>query len=202
MQDLTPEPEPHNHHHKECDMDFNRNAHHRRSIRLRHYNYSKSGLYFVTICTHGRLPLFGNIVAGEMILNRAGLAVETCWRNIANHFTWINADEFVVMPSHVHGIVNICARDGGEPQAVEKDILPLQHGASCTIGSVVRGFKVGVTKWFRKNTDIHQVWQRNYHEHIIRNEESYLKIVEYIQTNPQRWTEDRYHAPLSRPVTP
>lgn len=122
--------------------------------------------------------------------------------DIANHFTWINADEFVVMPNHVHGIVQINARDNGEPWGGAKDILPLRHGTSGTIGSVVRGFKIGVTKWFRKNTDIHHVWQRNYRERIIRNEESHLKIVEYIRTNPQRWTEDRYHVPQSRPVTP
>ncbi|HNJ92308.1 MAG TPA: hypothetical protein PKK02_04250, partial [Nitrosomonas sp.] len=64
---------------------------------------------------------------------------------------------------------------------------------SRTIGSMVRGFKIGVTRWFRANTDIHKVWQRNYYEHIIRNEDSYLKIADYIQTNPQRWEIDTYY---------
>jgi len=175
-------------------MDLEKNAFHRRSVRLRGYDYSANGLYFITICTQDRLPLFGNIVAKEVVLNDAGLAVEMCWRDIPNHFAWIKVDEFVVMPNHVHGIIEICERNHGENRAGAKDVLPLRHGTSCTVGSVVRGFKTGVTKWFRANTDIDRVWQRNYHEHVIRNEESHQRIVEYIRTNPQRWVEDVYHA--------
>jgi REP element-mobilizing transposase RayT len=70
---------------------------------------------------------------------------------------------------------------------------PLTHGTSKTIGSIVRGFKIGVTKWFRKNTNIYMVWQRNYYEHIIRDEKSYQQILEYIQTNPLKWEDDQYN---------
>ncbi len=90
------------------------------------------------------------------------------------------------MPNHVHFIVEISEET--------KEDSPQLHGTSRTIGSIVRGYKIGVTKWFREHTDVHTIWQRNYYEHIIRNEKSYHKIVEYIQTNPVYWQEDRYFA--------
>ena len=166
---------------------FNSDIHHRKSIRLRGYDYSQAGLYFITICTHERLPLFGEIVDEKMIQNEMGMMAEKCWYAIPNHFPRVMLDAFIVMPNHVHGIITVG----------ENNHLPLQskpkHGTSRTIGSIVRGFKIGVTKWFRSNTDVHVVWQRNYYEHILRNEAAYLKIAEYIQTNPQRWEEDIYH---------
>jgi REP element-mobilizing transposase RayT len=98
------------------------------------------------------------------------------------------------MPNHVHGIVVIKHR-GGTHTVGAKNFSPLhrQNGTSKTIGSIVRGFKIGVTKWVRANTDIHTVWQRNYYEHIIRNEEDLRDIRDYIQYNPQRWVDDDLH---------
>jgi len=175
-------------------MKFNPDIHHRKSIRLRGYDYSQAGLYFITICTHERLPLFGKIDDGKMVTNDAGLVAKKCWQEIPDHFPQIILDGFVVMPNHIHGIIEIRDTVGA------KNLLPLQnvetamkHGTSKTVGSIVRGFKIGVTKWFREHTDIHQVWQRNYHEHIIRNEEAYLNISEYIEYNPEQWQEDTYH---------
>ncbi|MDO9011936.1 MAG: hypothetical protein Q7U78_09045 [Gallionella sp.] len=171
-------------------MKYNPDIHHRRSIRLRGYDYSQAGMYFITICTHDRLPLFGKIVDEKMMPNEMGIMAEKYWCAIPDHFPWAMLDEFIVMPNHVHGIITIGANHVGA-----NNHLPLQpkHGTSRTIGSIVRGFKIGVTKWFRANTDVHVVWQHNYYEHIIRDEEAYLKIAEYIQTNPQRWEEDTYH---------
>ena len=85
--------------------------------------------------------------------------------------------------------------NGGDGNVRANNHLPLQvkTGTARTLGSVVRGFKIGVTKWFRAHTEIHSVWQRNYYEHIIRNETAYLKIADYIQTNPERWEDDTYH---------
>lgn len=194
-------------------MTYNPTIHRRKSIRLQGYDYSQAGLYFITVCTHNRVPLFGEIVDGVMVLNAAGQIVEKCWCAIPEHFPQVTLDEFVVMPNHVHGIITIGTTVGttiGANNVVgANDYLPLQsnetstqsnetprplqHGTSRTIGSMVRGFKIGVTRWFRANTDIHAVWQRNYYEHIIRNEDAYLKIAEYIQTNPQRWETDTYH---------
>ena len=178
-------------------MTYNPTIHHRKSIRLQGYDYSQDGAYFITVCTHNRVPLFGEIVDGVMALNTAGQIVEKCWCAIPEHFPQVTLDEFVVMPNHVHGIITIGTTVGvnnvGANDYLPQPPRPLQHGTSRTIGSMVRGFKIGVTRWFRANTDIHAVWQRNYYEHIIRNEDAYLKIAEYIQTNPQRWEIDTYY---------
>lgn len=180
-------------------INYNPTIHRRKSIRLQGYDYSQAGAYFITVCTHNRAPLFGEIVDGVMVLNTAGQIVEKCWCAIPEHFPQVTLDEFVVMPNHVHGIITVGANDylplpsDETPIQSNEPPRPLQHGTSRTIGSMVRGFKIGVTRWFRANTDIHTVWQRNYYEHIIRNEDAYLKIAEYIQTNPQRWEIDTYY---------
>jgi len=163
-------------------------AHHRRSIRLRGYNYSRAGAYFITICTQGRARLFGDIVDGEMVLDDAGRVAWRCWRDIPNHFPHAELDEFVVMPNHVHGIIVI----GGDDDVVgAKNFSPLRSaGTSKIIGSMVRGFKTGVTKWMRQNTPIHDVWQRNYYEHIVRNESELNRIRQYIINNPGNWAGD------------
>ena len=186
-------------------MTYNPDIHHRRSIRLKGYDYSQAGLYFVTICTHQRLPLFGEIIEGEMILNAAGMIAKKCWLAIPEHFPQVKLEEFVIMPNHVHGIIQIDIIDVGaknlsplqlqQSDVGAKNFSPLHTtsrptGTSKTIGSIVRGFKIGVTTWFRANTTTHCVWLRNYHEHIIRDENAYLKIADYVQTNPKKWQED------------
>jgi len=166
-------------------METNRNRHPRRSIRLQGFDYSQPGAYFVTVCTRERACLFGDVVDGEMRLNEAGRIVEQCWSAISIHFPNVVLDAFVVMPNHVHGIVLIAGETVGA-----KNVSPLP-GTSKTIGSIVRGFKIGVTKWFRDNCGIGEVWQRNYYEHIIRDDGSLNRIREYIRNNPMRWAFDR-----------
>ena len=163
----------------------------RRSIRLPGYDYASAGWYFVTICCHKRQNLFGEIQQGEMVLNAAGEMVEECWFNIPKHFPNAELHEFVVMPNHVHGIIELTVR--------AENFLPLQpiqHEFQTVIpisvASIVKGFKIGVTKWMRQNTHQNQIWQRNYYEHIIRNDESYRRIANYIVHNPQNWQEDEY----------
>ena len=167
-------------------MRYDPERHHRRSIRLKGYDYSREGAYFVTICTQYRLCLFGEVVDGEMRLNDAGRIAEQCWLAIPNHFPHVALDAFVIMPNHIHGVLWIVGDVGA------KNFSPLPpRGTSKTIGSVIRGFKIGVTKWFRENTDIYTVWQRNYYEHIIRTEDALHRIRRYIATNPLRWHLDR-----------
>lgn len=177
-------------------MDPNRNTRHRHSIRLQYFDYSQSGAYFVTICTHERTCLFGDVVDGDMRLSDAGKIVEQCWLAIPIHFPRVDLDAFAVMPNHVHGIIVLTNRIVGA-----KNFSPLHQydsttgklpsrSPSETIGSIVRGFKIGVTKWFRKNTVTDTVWQRNYYEHIIRSEESLQRIRRYVHENPLRWTFD------------
>jgi len=175
-------------------MKYNPEIHDRRSIRLKGYDYSQAGAYFITICTQNRKCMFGEIIAGEMRLNAAGDLAIQCWQDIPDHFAHAELDEWVIMPNHVHGIVSIV----DVPPVGAKNFSPLQQpnfsplpGTSKTIGSIVRGFKIGVTKWMRNNTPIHDVWQRNYWEHIIRNESELIRVREYIRNNPVRWELDK-----------
>ncbi len=190
---------------------YNPEIHKRRSIRLKDFDYGQEGLYFITICCQNREHLFGEIVEGEMQLNDIGRVTEQCWNAIPKHFENVSLHSFVIMPNHVHGIIEIITNVGAKHFSPEdnehwtkhfspendehwsKDISPLPKGTSKTIGSIVRGFKIGVTKWARQNTDIYQVWQRNYHEHIIRNENSYYRISEYIENNPKQWEDDCFY---------
>lgn len=204
---------------------YNPQKHHRRSIRLQGYDYSQEGLYFITICCQDRAHLFGEIVDGDMIFNDAGLQAEKCWQDIPNHFPNVVLHEFVIMPNHIHGIIEFVVgannyspnndspneklsdntiflerNDMAKLNAMKdgaKDFSPLPNATwrspSKTIGSVVRGFKIGVTKWMRNNTNVVNVWQRNYYDHIIRNEQDYCRISKYIKNNPLLWKEDRFY---------
>ena len=178
-------------------MRFDPDKHHRRSIRLKEHDYSQPGAYFVTICTRDRACLFGEIVDGEMRLNEAGEIARGCWEEIPRHFPLVELDAFVVMPNHVHGIIVIQGR--GERFFAPTSTAPtttIAQSPSRTIGSIVRGFKIGVTKWFRANTDLHSIWQRGYYEHVIRNEAELTAIREYILGNPARWDEDENNPTL------
>lgn len=173
-------------------MQYNPEIFHRRSIRLKEYDYSQSGAYFITISTHHHEPLFGQIGNGIIYLNHAGNIVKKCWMDIPIHFPHSKIDQFVIMPNHVHGIIIIEWPDivGANNYSPLRNvhISHRQHnGTSKTIGSIVRGFKIGVTKWFHKNTDIHIPWQRNYYEHIICNENELNRIRQYIINNPVNW---------------
>jgi len=209
-------------------MKFNPDIHHRRSIRLQCYDYSQAGALFITICTNNRENLFGDIVAGAMHLNDGGQTVERCWVDIPAHFPSVELDEFVIMPNHVHGIIvltdamntvgakdvwakdirakdirakDIRAKDIRAKDIRAKDISPLQNrpaGTSGTIGSIVRGFKIGATKWFRQLGTIHEVWQRNYWEHVIRDETERDRFREYIRNNPARWEQDKLNPTINQ----
>jgi REP element-mobilizing transposase RayT len=238
-------------------MAYNPHIHHRKSIRLKGYDYSQAGLYFITICAN-RECLFGKIVVGaeyfppdndatdtrwaekflpdnhtpSMKLTDAGKIANTCWLEIPNHFPNVVLHEHIVMPNHVHGIIeltdivvgaekflpnndatdtrwagNIPPNNNFPPQYYNRanNFPPLMIRANNnspqlfksptkTIGSIIRGYKIGVTKWFRSNTNIETVWQRNYYEHIIRNEQSYQTISKYILNNPAKWKGDKFYS--------
>jgi len=177
-------------------MAANRNKHYRRSIRLQGFDYSQAGAYFVTICTQERACLFGEVLDGDMRLNDAGGVVEQCWLAIPIHFPDVVLDAVVVMPNHVHGIVITIDRAVGAKKfsplrGENAEVRTPNRSPSKTIGSIVRGFKIGVTKWFRESRGKEKVWQRNYYEHIIRNEEALSRIRQYIENNPMQWAYDR-----------
>ena len=166
---------------------YNPEIQHRRSIRFQDYDYAKEGLYFVTINCHERQCLFGTISDNVMQLNDAGKVAYQCWRDIPIHFPHVQLHPFVIMPDHVHSILEIIENPNSTKGRNEfQKIIPK------SIGSIIRGFKIGVTKWFREHHPDDfpvgiPIWQRNYYEHIIRNEMAYHNIVKYIQDNPAKW---------------
>ena len=174
-------------------MRYDPGKHHRRSIRLKGYDYSQAGAYFVTICTYDRVCLFGEIVDGEMVLNDSGRIVVNEWARTAQIRDEIELDEFVVMPNHVHGIIWIVGQHDIPKIVVGAHRGAPLHRAPRSLGSLIAGFKSTITKRINQDrgTPGAPVWQRNYYEHIIRDEESLNRIRQYIAGNPLRWHLDR-----------
>ena len=174
-------------------MVYNPKIHNRRSLRLKGYDYSQIGLYFVTICAHDKKCLFGEVAKGEMQINEYGKTIESTWNDLVNHNGGLRLKAFVVMPNHVHGIVEIGGA-GLEPRA---GLEPAPTGGMKSQGlqEIVRQFKTFSAKRINaiRNLPGTPVWQRNYYEHVIRDEDDCTRIIEYITTNPQRWAEDSLH---------
>jgi REP element-mobilizing transposase RayT len=167
----------------------------RRSIRLRGYDYSKVGAYFVTICAQNRTCLFGEIVDGGMRLNDAGQMVQLVWNEMPAFYPGVETDEFVVMPNHIHGIIILV---GAAPRG--RPVLGQARGPAPTmsLGDVVQRFKTMTTKRYADAVKQSgwspfsgRLWQRNYYEHIVRNDDELNRIREYIVNNPLQWALDR-----------
>ncbi len=168
----------------------------RKPIRLREYDYSTPGSYFITICVNEKKHLFGKIHNREMFLNRFGKIAQKCWIEIPNYFPTITLDEFVIMPNHLHGILII---SGSTLTNINGESFATRAGASPapTIPYVVGVYKSLVTKEIleivkknNKNYFLGKIWQRGFYDHIIRSEKSLEKIREYIITNPYNWEND------------
>jgi REP element-mobilizing transposase RayT len=172
-------------------MPYDPDKHHRRSIRLRGYDYAACGAYFVTMCVHRRECLLGAVVDGEVRLNEYGCAVEECWGAIPQHFAHVELDAFVVMPNHVHGIVVITAQSAVDSPVVSDRKRPNgpPRGA---LGAIVSTFKAASGRRINqlRDTTGMQVWQRDYYEHIIRYAVALDRIRIYIEANPARWAGD------------
>ncbi len=169
----------------------------RRSIRLRGYDYRLSGSYFVTICTFRKACLFGHITNGQIILNDMGQLVQDLWCQIADKRRIVELDSYTVMPNHLHGIINILEN---ESDPVPSDCaggktVPATSLNSGSLGAVVGQFKSAVTKRSRSlsNAPPNTIWQRNYYEHIIRDETTLNQIRKYIVENPARWADDKMY---------
>jgi REP-associated tyrosine transposase len=147
----------------------------RRSLRLQGYDYSQAGAYFITVCTHGRIALFGEVIDNDVRLNQIGMIVKEAWGNLLNHYLDIDLDAFVLMPNHVHGIIIL--PDGSDTR----------HG----IPEIVRGFKTFSARRVNERREKRGArWQRGYYEHVIRNEKALNRIRGYIANNPARWADD------------
>ena len=176
-------------------MTYDRERHHRRSIRLKGYDYAQPGAYFITICTQDRACLFGEVADGEMRLNEMGQVVCECWSAIPEHFSNGVLDAFVAMPNHVHGMVVIVDGRGTACRAPAGRAPTEQFGRPITgsVPTIIRSFKSAVTRRINalRGTPGAPVWQRNYYEHIIRNDDALHRIRQYIADNPTRWAFDR-----------
>lgn len=166
-------------------------THRRCSICLKGYDYSQNGAYFITISTHRKQNLFGEIIDEEIKLNEFGRIVEDEWLRTAKMRSNIVLDEFVVMPNHVHGIVIIQRECRGTLQRAPT-FEEFGQLTSDSIPSIIRGFKSAVTKRINelRQTLRIPVWQCNYYEHAIRDENDLDSIREYIRYNPLKWAED------------
>ena len=158
------------------------------SARLAGWDYGSNATYFITLCTQNRVHAFGEVIDNEVDLNSLGQVAWDCWHAIPEHFPFVALDKFVAMPNHVHGIlrINKSSRDGA-PSSINQFGPQAQN-----LGSIVRGFKIGVTKFARQ----HQLpfdWQPRYHDHIIRDAASLERIRQYIVENPQKWAEDCFY---------
>jgi REP element-mobilizing transposase RayT len=189
-------------------MPYNSHHHHRRTIRLTGYDYSQAGLYFVTICVQKHECLFGKIRNGEMILNEYGKIVQMVWDELPQHYKNVELGEFVVMPNHIHGIIIItdCADLAiGTGLSVGAGFKPAPTGTMVTetttvktihgLSEIVRALKTFSARKINemRNTCGEKLWQRNYYEHIIRNNKSYQYITDYIINNPAEWEKDKFY---------
>ena len=196
---------------------YNQDTHHRRSIRLKGYDYSQSGLYFITLCTVDRTCMFGNVVDPKMQLNDIGQLVEQEWLNTINiRHDNVRLHNYIVMPNHFHAIIEIRRGESHSPQSHSpyshssqshlsqsnsssitnecningKDLPRRMKSPSKTVGAIVRGFKGAVSRQLG-----YSIWQRNYYEHIIRTDASYRHISNYIENNPTKWQSDKLYSP-------
>lgn len=151
----------------------------RKSQRLENYDYSKKGIYFLTICAYRHQHIFGSVVSYNNIIsfkkNKASIYVEDCIKLIPENFNNTELHEYVIMPNHLHLLLEI------------KD-----KSNKSNISSIVRNFKIKITQWFYQNTDLKEIWKRSYHDHIVRNMNDYERIKKYIIDNPKNWNNDIY----------
>jgi putative transposase len=215
-------------------MTYNPNIHHRRSIRLKGYDYSQAGLYFITICVQNRVCLFGNVFDSKMMLNDAGQMIVKWYNELGNKYPDKKCHEMVVMPNHFHCIIEnapITDNHGTDAHGTDAHGTDAHgtdaHGTDAHIGASLRGrpktfprghpeygmnnkkynatigdamdwFKTMTTNEYIRGVKIHnwerfykKFWQRNYWEHIIRNEAEYNRIANYIIKNPAKWNNDK-----------
>jgi putative transposase len=160
-------------------MNNNPIIHHRHSIRLKGYDYSQNGAYFVTLVSYGRESLFGEIVKESMEVNSLGQIVLDVWDHLPEHYAYVHLDEFCIMPNHIHGIILLS----------DEDIAGEKH---YPLPEIVRAFKTFSARSINslRATSGQPIWQRNYYEHIIRDENELNRARAYIDANPLRWSQD------------
>ena len=184
-------------------MKYDPDRHRRRSIRLKGYDYRQPGAYFVTICVDRRQCLFGDVVDGHMILNQYGMVVADTYQWLCQHYSYLHTDEWIVMPNHFHAVMVITdkSRRGVSRNAPTTNKQQTANNSSNPIakrkplGRLTGAFKTVSTKKINilRDAPRTKLWQRNYYEYIIRNQEAMDKICHYIVNNPISWSIDQLH---------
>jgi putative transposase len=194
-------------------MKYDPQIHHRRSIRLTGYDYTQAGAYFITICSHQREHVFGEVVNGEMKLSKFGQVAKQQWEKLPKRFPNTELGAFALMPNHEHGVIQIIEREvdrrgtadslnGHNDESFRRAPTTerFQKPVAGSIPTIVRSYKSSVAYRINlmRGTNGVPVWQRNYYEHIIRNERELELITKYIDCNPFNWQLDRDNANNTR----
>ena len=172
-------------------MAYKPEYHHRRSVRVKSHDYASPGEYFITICTYERESIFGVVQEDKMLLNEWGTIAENCWGDLLNHFSHIHLGPYIIMPNHIHGIIGI----DKYPERHCKVDRRFSDAISGSISTIVGSFKSATT---RKINQVRQnsgatIWQRNFHEHIIFDDDAKVRIQDYIINNPRNWKDDGFY---------
>jgi REP element-mobilizing transposase RayT len=168
-------------------MKFDPKIHHRSSIRLKGYDYTQTGAYFITIVTYHREPLFGEIMNGGMQLSDMGRIADEHWRAIPEHFPHAELGAYVIMPNHVHGIIIITDGRGTIYCAPTEQF---QKPVKGSIPTIIRTYKASVTRRIQREVNSTGIWQKNFYEHVIRDDEDHNRIHLYIEANVDNWGND------------
>jgi putative transposase len=182
-------------------MIYDPTIHHRHSIRLQGYDYSLEGAYYVTVCTRNRRCLFGNIIGKEMKLNDAGEMIRSVWLDLPGRFPSISLDEFIIMPNHIHAVFVILPTGIQKEESLGHLCGPPNGILPGTVGRIIQAFKSITTDEYINGVKRQgwvpfkrKLWQRNYWDHIIRDEEDYIRVCEYIHANPPCWQNDLFNS--------
>ena len=167
---------------------YDPNIHHRRSLRIPHFDYTSAGVYFVTICVQDRMPLLGTIVEETLHQSSAGMMAQTAWEEIPEHYPGVGIDAFVAMPNHVHGLLTINHGSVNEP--------------ALSLSEVMQRWKSWTTTLYRRGVNEQnwppfpaRLWQRNYYERVVRDEKEWQSCREYIRDNSVKWCDDQEYTP-------
>lgn len=166
-------------------MHYNPSIHHRRSIRLRGYDYTQPNFYFITVCVQQRAALFGTISNGHLLLNDAGRMIEDWYKALGNKFPQLQTDAFICMPNHIHMLLHLLDQNAEAEARLLSISEVIQWFKTMTTNAYIRGVKQSDWSPFQG-----RLWQRNYWEHIVRDEKSLESIRDYIINNPKTWEND------------
>jgi len=172
-------------------MSLFQNKYKTQSARHKDWDYSSDGFYFVTICTKNMREFFGEIVNGEMKLSEVGKIADEYWQEIPKHFPFVKLDEFIVMPNHLHGIIEIQHVESRHGVALHENRNSFSKPLKGSLSVIVNHFKGVVTRHCRSNGFADFQWQPRFYDRIVRNETALGKIQEYIERNPKFWDEDK-----------